>query len=501
MADKAVSTRLMRGAMWLGAARLFVNSIGFVSTLILARLLVPDDFGLVALSSTLSALINALTAVPVAQALVRQDHVDRQDMDTAWTLNLLRGCGVFLLISAFAWPFSNIYDDPRLMIILPVTGLGALLTGLENPSLVTFSRDLVFWQKFVLQSSAKVVGFAVSFSIAIIFQSYWALILGGLASNAMHLLVGYLVKPYWPRPSFARVRQIWAFSSWLGLSHILNTLSWRADALILGLDLPKREVGLYKVASDLAILPTRELLGPISSTLFPGFSSARRSGSDMVSAFNRTQSLMAFVGLPIGIGFVLVADRFVPLVLGEKWLAIIPIIQVIGIPLALNSIVSGAPGFALSQGLPKALLFRDAAIFAIRLPALIIGLLLGGLWGFVWARVGAWAFGFVLNLNLVYRVVGHSSLRQLHNVWRSLASVSAMAATVLLVKQAMPVAPSIGGQVGQFFALVMFGALAYVLVHLILWAMLAKPDGPERFMLDLASKASARLRQKRAART
>ncbi len=154
-------------------------------------------------------------------------------------------------------------------------GFGVLLSGLANPRRIMLQRDLIFWQEFVLSVSQKIAGFVAAVAVAVIYHSYWALVIGTLVTQATNVAVSYLVLPFRPRITFQHVREFISFSAWLAAGQIVNTLNWRFDYLLVGKMLGTTALGYYSVGSNLAMTPTREATSPLTQTIYPGFASIR----------------------------------------------------------------------------------------------------------------------------------------------------------------------------------------------------------------------------------
>ena len=168
-----------------------VQLLGLGSTLVLARLLVPEDFGIVALATAYIAIVEGLTALPMSQALIRYRDADRSLYDTAWTLGLLRGVFIALLILASAVPVSNVMNEPRLLAVIMVLAVRPLLEGLINPRFIDFDKHLDFSRPMMVRVGTKAIAVVVTVGLAIALRSYWALIIGGLVSASVRLPLTY----------------------------------------------------------------------------------------------------------------------------------------------------------------------------------------------------------------------------------------------------------------------------------------------------------------------
>lgn len=480
--------QIAAGAAWIAATRLGVNVLGMVSTLLLARLLMPQDFGLVALATTVSAIVSSLTELSLASALVQ--HRDPQDhhYDTAWTLNALRGLLIGTVVALCAWPMAAIYGDQRLFHLVLALGLVSMLNGQANPRLIQLTRDLVFRQEFLLGVVPKAVGLIASALVAIIWRSYWALIVGAAVAQLITLVLSYALVPYRPRPSLAAIRELMAFSGWLSLTGIVNTANYRMDTLFLGYFLNPAAVGHYNLGDNLASLPTREATAPIAHTLFPAFARLAATPEHLPQAYQRAQTTLCAVAFPVGIGFAAVAKPVVLLALGVKWLPAVLVIQILSTVMALQALGWSVYEIGLALGRSKALFQRDLGIFLVRLPLMLAGLWTWGLLGVLLARIVSGTLALAVNMTMVQRLIGVPPSRQLMANWRALLAVAAMVAVVFQLQALGPAGPNPVMAAMAIALQIGLGGVTYVGIHLALWQVAGRPAGVETEVLGLISE-------------
>lgn len=488
--------RLTRGAAWIAGTRLIVNLVGFASSILLARLLLPADFGLVAIAMTIAVALGSITDLSLASALVHHENPENKHFDAAWTLNIARAALLAGLMALMAYPVSRLYSDPRLFEIILVLAASTLIGGLNNPKLVVFTRNLVFWQEFVMGVSQKLVGFVVAIAIAVLYQSYWALIIGSAAAQLVGLVVSYGLLPYRPRFQLSGSRSLLTFSIWLTLGRIVNTVTWRSDQLLLGYFFGAKTLGFYTFGDNLAVLPTREAVGPIAQTLFPAFSRLTGDRERLRAAYMRSQTLMCAIALPVGCGFALVARPLALAAVGEKWEPSIFIIQSLASVFAIQIISSTLMPLALAMGETRALFRRDVVNLLFRFPLVTIGLVTGGLIGAVVTRVISEVFITLLNLALVRRLIGISITEQITANGRSGAAVGVMALVLVAVQHW---AHKSSNSVSSFFeiaALILTGVATYVITLLVFWFAAGRPAGPEVSMIEIGRSTSVALGRK-----
>ncbi len=492
---RSTSEKLVKGSLWLSVTRIIVNILATLSTFILARYLTPADFGLVAIGTTLLLIVTNLTELSLTQALVRHDALDDSHLNTAWTLNALRGLIAFVIFSLGAYPVAEIYEDSRLAGIMLALGFSILLAGLINPRLVVLQRQLIFRQEFILGVSQKLFGFIASVAVAVIFHSYWALIVGILISQIANLIVSYWLLPFRPKFSLVRTRELLSFSIWLSAGSIINTLNWRFDLLLVGKLLGSSALGNYSVGSNLSVMATRETVAPLMQTVYPSFSSIKHDSERLQSAYQRVQTLITAIALPAGIGMALVADRVVILALGPNWAEAVLVVQVLASVFALQTLGSLVQPLGMSKGETRRLFVRDTQMFVVRIPIILAGLLAYGLIGLLIARVLTGLLAAYVNMRLVRSFIGISVTRQVLANARALFSVLIMAIAVTSLSRELISSPVVGISVAYLMLLVATGAVVYVGTSVCLWVLMKRPAGPEVEVMNILSKVLSGLKR------
>lgn len=489
-----ITGQLVKGSAWLSAARAVVNALSVLSTVLLARWLVPADFGLVALATTMMAIVSSVTELSLSSALVRHAAPTRSHFDAAWTLNALRGSVLGALFALSGIPAAALYGDARLVEVMAVMGFGLFLSGLPNPRSIMLQRDLIFWQEFALNVSQKIVGVAVSIGIAYYYRSYWALLIGVLAMQVTNVVVSYTILPFRPRFCFDHVKELLSFSLWLTAGQIVNTLNWRFDHLLIGKGLSITALGHYTVGSNLSQIPTRETTAPLTRVIFPGFSRIRGDRQRLAAAYQRAQAFVTAVALPAGIGTALLAEPLVRLSMGDQWQPVIFVLQVLAAVFALQTLGSLSEPLYMAHGETRLLFVRNLQMFAIRVPLIVAGMLLGGLKGVVIARVISGLVSIYFGMRLVRRLTGLKLYAQLAVNGRAFTSVAVMAAGVALVTPWLTHQTDPMSLILRISLTVLLGGIIYCGTSVLLWMSMGRPAGPERELQSLISKLFGKLR-------
>lgn len=324
--DGGVALRTTRGAGWLVGWQMATRCLGLASTLILARLLVPADFGIVAMAATFTAAINSFSNLGVSDALVRRPDTTETWFDTAFTLQALRGLITGGVIALGSSPVATWFDEPRLAGVLLILAAVATMTGFENIGIVEYRRTLRFDMEFRLLLLPRLLQFTVTIALAWLWGDYRALIAGTVVGTALRLGLTYVIHPYRPHPSLTYWRELMGFSAWIWAGSIASLVWDRCDAFILGPVVGSARLGTYLFSLEIATMPVSELVGPAMRALYSGLSLARHRGSEVAGLTLGIVATLLAIVVPVSIGISATSGHIVVGLLGPKWEAARPMI-------------------------------------------------------------------------------------------------------------------------------------------------------------------------------
>lgn len=476
----AVNRAMVRGAGWMVAMRLVIRSIGLVSTVILARLLVPADFGLVAMATMIYGLIEIMGEFGFEIVLIQKQDAGRDWYDTAWTMSILRGLVIALVLIGVAVPAAGFFDEPRLAPILYVLAGSAVIAGFANIGTVEFLKQMTFGRDFRFMVSQKLVSFTVTMALAFILRSYWALVIGMVSSMVAKVVFSYAMHPYRPRLSLARWRDIMEFSKWLLANNVLGFLLTRGDTFFISKLVGAHGLGLYAVAHEISNMPTSELIAPIRRAIFPGYARLADDRPALRESFIAGWALILSLGVPMALGIWLVGDPLVRVFLGPKWLDAIPLIQVLAIYGLMTTFSTNSGPVYLALGKPKILTCLMAGGAVVLFPLLYWGTSQAGAYGAAWALVTTWTVWVVADLSIISRLLNIRARQFLSAGWRTGFAAAFMVIAVLGIQGWVRVTDAGFFELVYELALsILIGAAAYAGSHLLAWQLAGRPDGPE----------------------
>ncbi|NTZ42133.1 lipopolysaccharide biosynthesis protein [Altererythrobacter sp. SALINAS58] len=495
---KSMKGSLLKGASWLSAVNILSTALGFVSTLVLARLLVPEDFGIVAIAVSIAGIAETLTHLSLSQALLQNKNPEEHHFDTAWTLGLARSVLIGLAFVAVSEPLAQLYGDARLTPVILVLAMSTALGGLASPRTVVFERNLVFWHRFVLDTISRIIGFAVSLTIALVYESYWALVLGVISSQISRVALSYVLAPYVPKLGLKGCKALISFSGWMTAAGWIGALNSKSDALILGAFVSPTLLGFYSMGERVVAMTSSGLIQPVGQLLFPAFSRIQDDRKRLNDAYLRSQALICMLAFPAGAGLSWLADPAITLALGEKWSAAIPIVQVFAITSALLTIQHSQP-LAMALGQTKAVFARHLRIFLVRMPLYLGGILMGeatavgALMGAVYGHAASQVINLFWNMTLVKQLSGLGLYWQFRNCCRSALATAVMIAALYLLQQNFTFGTSAAAEAAYVGGTVLVGALTYGATLALIWLAQKRPSGPESELFHAGQLAAARI--------
>jgi lipopolysaccharide exporter len=470
--------RMMRGAGWTVLYRVLARSLGIISTLVLAHLLVPADFGIVAMATSLYSLLQLMTSFGLDIALLRDKETTDAHYNCVWTVNVLAGLLIGALMLALAVPAADFYRSPRAAAVIAWLAAAPVLTGFENVGIVNFRKDLRFDRDFHFMSVNRILRFAITLAFALTLRSYWALVIGILAGRASGVLFSYLMHPFRPRFSLRGVVDLMHLSKWLMLHNALSFMRSRSSNVVIGRVAGAGPLGLFSIAAEISDLPAEDLVGPINRAAVPAYMKLAHDLPALRREYLSLLSVVALVAIPVVTATALCAPFFVLLFLGQKWAPAAGLIEILAFYGITRVIQINAFAAYLAIGKPQ----YSVGITSIYVSILVVLLIsltpLYGLQGAAWSYVIASSVGLPVDFFFITRFLGVRPKGYASSLWRPLCSAALM---YVAVRSLCPPAPGLTALSSgrSAYALVLYilvGAPTYILAELLFWQFAGRPS-------------------------
>ncbi|HZF26876.1 MAG TPA: lipopolysaccharide biosynthesis protein [Steroidobacteraceae bacterium] len=474
---------MARGAMWMILVKLGERGLGLLSTLILVRVLLPTDFGIVAMATSFTFLLELLTAFGFDVALIKHQQPTKALFDTAWTFNVIFYVLVAAAMLVGSGPLAHFYGEPRLTAVICALACGSVVQGLENIGVVHFRRDLQFDREFRFQLIKKLAMFCTTVPLALLWRNYWALVAGMVCGRVIGVVTSYAMQSYRPRFSLEAAAELVHFSKWLAINNVLGYAKERCCDFVIGRLLGPSSLGLFNVSNEIATLPSNEMVAPINRAVLPGYAKMSADPLVLQRGYLDVTALIALVSVAAGVGVAAIAPILVPAVLGKNWLAAAPLIEILALYGVVYSMQSEVYSVFLVLGRPDIQVKTNVAYAAVLVGAMVTLVHLLGLQGAAWAFLGTAVLMMPVNIGLALRLLRLPGSSYLALLWRPTFASAAMYVTVRMLVAPVTGAESSGMLVLSLLGAILLGIVSYAVALWILWMLARCPEGAERILL------------------
>ncbi|MFT6987445.1 MAG: lipopolysaccharide exporter [Psychromonas sp.] len=353
------------GSLLLVSESITKKLIGLVSTLILARVLVPEDFGLVAIATLTLGFLDVLANTGSKQYLLRIDKIDSDIINTSWTIDFILRAIMAILLFAFTPLLAEYYDDERLEMILYVMASLIIVGQIRNPGLIYLIRQQNYAPTVKLSILTKFIAVGVAIAIALIYESYWALILGTYASVLMGSLGSFVIHPYRPKFCLKNAKEQWKFSSWLLPQSIIGFGRTQLDTIMVSAAADKSALGFYHIMKYIAFIPSSHLLLPATQPLLVQLAKTKHTKSHFSHQYNITFIATMLLTLPMTSLLFFYSELFVAVLLGEKWVNYAELFAAFSLLIPAFAILNQARRVLLVFGKTKHMFYYELVSFTV----------------------------------------------------------------------------------------------------------------------------------------
>jgi O-antigen/teichoic acid export membrane protein len=406
-----VREELRRGALWSTISRFATRFILFGTTIVLARVLSPSDFGIVALGMVVWSLASLFADLGVSASLIQaKDNIEEQANASFW-LNLFIGAGLSLLTFAIAPLVGKFYDNALVAPILQVQGLSFMLNGFATVQSVLLTKKMAFKE---LAHVEIVTGFTeriLALILAFTGFAAWSLVIPSIFIIPIRTFMLWRLSTFRPQWHFGREQwsRIFHFGKHVFATTLLRYININGDYFVIGKVMGSTPLGIYTFAYNLANWPIENIVWVINKISFPAFAKLQEAPDELRRIYRQIIQSVSMLAFPIMMGMFAVADQLVVQIYGSKWQeGILPLKIIIGFML-VRTIASPGGGVLMALGKPKI----EFHFNLVQLPLLLTAIVIGARYGIVGV---AWGMAGVLgSMGFLFIRIAQSSI---HLDWR-----------------------------------------------------------------------------------
>ena len=445
---------------WMMAARFTGQLITWIVTILVIRILTPDDYGLMALAMAVIGFLSLFEEIGLGSAIVQRDRIDQRLLDQICGLLLVLNVVLYGLIWVGAPHGARFFDAPELTTIMRVLGVLLIVNAFGTLPDAVLTRRMDFRAKSVALFVSMVSGSLLTFVLAVRGLGVWSLVAGNLFMALVRVAVLQFFAGVWYRPRFelAGIGGAARFGGFITVDRLTWYVHTQSDTLIIGKLLGESTLGFYAVGMHLASLPMQKIVGTLNEIGFSAFSRLRSDGKSLDEDFVRAIRVTGLLAFPVFFGISSVAPEIVGLFLGEKWKNAVLPIQLLALIVPLRLLGTILPSALYAIGRAEVSVFNNVLACVVMPVSFLIGTR-WGLQGVCLAWVITYPFYFLLTLLKALPVIGVGVGTYLRVIARPALAAAVMYAAVfglrrLLAGLELP-------QISVLLALVLLGFVLY----------------------------------------
>jgi len=456
--------KIISGVKWAGVQLVFDTLFRFSIRLILARLLLPDQFGLIGMCTVFIAVAGAASELGVGEALIqKKENLEVEAMySTAFWTAVAWGFGLFILMSFVVGPFAAyFYEQPILLKIIPALSIGIFLKPFTTIHMVILTREMDFKKIAKAYNSASFIAGVIAISCAFLNFGVWALVINSVLASSLALPFLYKATNWKPAFEWKKLhfKKIFSFGAFSSGTRIFSTITYNIDNLMIGKVLGASYLGAYTLSFSLTENLRQMISGVLNKVMYPVFGKNQDDKEKLKQYFLKIVNLNAILIYPLMVFFAIFAKDIILFLFGNKWeMAIMPL-RILSIAMMIHLLVNSFTSIIRGIGKPqlelKIIMGLNLFVF---LPALYFGITYYGLIGATLAVVLHKIALVISGLIVLKKEIQLKVSEVFQAVWRTFVSLTICITIIFLFKQYTNLSHIliIGGIYGLSYGLVIY---------------------------------------------
>ncbi len=406
----ALAQTAAAGIRWTTFSMLLVTVIHVIRLVVLGRILGPETFGLLAMMLVVTGFAELFCHMGLSEAIIQRPDPNRNELSSLYWLNIALGGLLYVILLLLTPLIATLYSTPELVHLLPLAALAFIISpwGIQFRALL--QKQLSFRPLAIIDIFAAVFSMVVAITLALWGYGVWSLVWGQLAASLAIALS--LVFVGWRRQMLPElyfdhmaIKPYLSFGLHLMGSRMLNYFNSRVDQLVVGVLLGSQALGYYSMAFNLVLQPVAKINPVLTQVAFPVLARVRSDKMRLRRGYFRMLDLLTSINAPVLIGIAIVAPVLIPVLLGERWMPMVPLIQVLALFSLIRSTGNAGGSLVLASGRADIALYWNLMLFLLIPLTIFFGAKIGSLQGVAWSLLGlqicllfAWYFVVVRRL-------------------------------------------------------------------------------------------------------
>ena len=411
----SLKNKAVKGILWTAVQKYSTMIVSFISGIILARLLTPEDYGCIGMLAIFMSLAEVFIDAGFGAALIQKKEPTQEDYSTVFHFNMGMSVVLYIILFAFAPAISRFYDMPILCKILRIQGLILFIYSLNIIQRNQMRKNLRFKKLSVITVTTSVVALIVTVIMAYMGCGVWALVTQNFIAALLPCIFFWITTEWHPTMVFSKksLKELFGFGSYMLLSHIFNTISDKISGLLIGRWYNPATMGYYSKALSTENMASSSISGIMIATTYPVYAAAQNDKAQLGNMVKRFTSTLAYVTVPLLCVLLLCAKPIIVLLYSDKWLPCVPYFQVLCVA-GMAACLQGVNHQVIAAiGKSDVMFVWTVVKRSLSVLLQVGGLIIFGLKGLLVGYVIANWFSYFVNISLVSKYVGYKNYRQL----------------------------------------------------------------------------------------
>ena len=336
-----IKRQLFSGVFYTALAKYSGIIISLVVAGILARLLSPDDFGIVAIATVIIAFFNLFTDMGISPAIIQHKALTKEELSDIFSFTVWTGIAISLLFFAASWLIADYYDSQILRILCQLLSVNLFFASATIVPGAMFYRNKEFKYIAVRSFTIQIAGGAGAVTAALCGAGLYALIITPIISSILIFVISYQRYPQRLRFTWGltALRKIFSYSAYQFLFNVINYFSRNLDKLLIGKHMSMSDLGYYEKSYRLMMLPLQNITQVITPVMHPIFSDFQDDKAKLASSYERIVRILSFIGLPMSVLLFFTAQEVTLIIFGNQWLPSVPVFRILSLSVGVQIIL------------------------------------------------------------------------------------------------------------------------------------------------------------------
>ncbi len=463
--------------MWSAVGKVGTLTINFLSNLVLARLLMPEDFDCIGMLAIFLAVSNIFIQGGLGAALIQKKNPTKMDYSTVFYWNLVFSVVFYLILFVIAPFVARFYELPILQPMLRVQSSVLIIQSFAIVQITQLQKRMNFRALAIRNMAAALAGTLIAIPLALRGYGAWSLVASAITAAIVNVLLLWILSEWRPSLefSFASLKGLFSFGGLMLLSSLAETLYVNLQGLIIGKRFPAGNLGYYMQAKKLEEVPVTGLSSIVNEVTFPAFATLQDDPNRLLEGVRKSTKALVFLNFPMMILLIIIALPLITLLYGAKWETSVPYFQILCISGLIYTINT------LNTNVIKAL-GKGKIYFLIQIIKRIIGIAMiftgmtFGIYGLLWAVAGVSYISFIINAIVNKKLINYGIMSQLRDIIPCLLAALVAGAITYALRNLLPI---------HIYIIMLIQIIVYALVYILL-AKLLKIEGLQTYITTLS---------------